>query len=543
MAGNSAGSDKPADGSNSSAHAQKAAQSRALESAGASNSMGGPQQPAQPSIESIPMQSRPSSSSDTQTPSIAPTTAQALPAAVSSSTSSSPSSAVIAGAVLGGVVLLLALVSLVVIKRGHRKKAAKRTKQGGARHATVQNPWTSRSDLMGSLTDIQYLSFKTDHWPYLQRDRSRTAPVQDHVKVSLPSQPAKSDIREQRPAAITIVADHSGVELAPLSAAPAEALTDHDHNLLPKPRTREAETTVEGDDTQIDRCLSYYMKRRTCASMQPETMSALPSPLPQALDNPPSPTRAPTSAARISFTKFAKTANLLEKIRRSQIRLNDEALSKARSEGFRISRAPSHKIMTGREVDEPCPSPASFASRTEATKDDASSSFSPERQTGTKIPAHQRPHSKLLYQHGETPSAGGGDQDALGSSPAISEEPHSAFEYAEYYDSCLPAATSPARTPARQALTANDAEDAIVMPWGANHSPCRSSALSPRRSENMSIRQRSATFSQASPLAWPASLSVETDGDAAVAGRGGMGSLSNVSMQRESAQVDEVIRF
>lgn len=383
---------------------------------------------------------------------------------------------------------------------------------------------------MGNLSDSQYASFRTDdcqqQWPYLQRDRSRTVSEQDHVKVSLPSEPLQGEAsvvhREHGPGHISKpnLSEQSGVELAQLSAVPQETPSHLDHNLLGEPSLREAETTFEGgDDTQIDRCLSYYMKRRTVTSMHPEAPSALPSPLPPDLDHPPSPSQ--NSALRRSF-KFAKTANLLEKIRRSQIRLNDEALSKARSEGFRFSRAPDARVVT----EEPCPSSASSANSTEATKYDVSSSFSPENLTGAKIPAHWRPHSHL--QKGKTPAIG--DQDNLGSSPA--SEPHSAFEYAEYYDTYLPGAV---HTSGRAALTANDAEDGYALPW-SNHSPCRSSALSPRRSENASMRQRSATFSQGSPLAWPESASLETD-DAASKSH-----LSGVSC-RESAQVDEVIRF
>ncbi|SJX66092.1 uncharacterized protein SRS1_13534 [Sporisorium reilianum f. sp. reilianum] len=533
--------DKKKDGSKSADQSKKAENStQSANDSGSSPQNPQPAQPSQPAellSQPIPIQSP--SSSDMQAPVVAPEVApsqgQPLPAVGTSSHSSTPNIAVIAGAALGGVVLLLALVSLVAYKCSRRKKPAARSKQP-SRQPTMQSPWTSRTDLMGSLTDIQYPSYKADdhrqqQWPYLQRDRSRTASAQEHVQVSLPSHPVQGDgfgdTCEKRPEPITVMSEQSGVEMAQLSAVPHEPFNHHDPNLLQGSTMREAETTVEGDEAQIDRCLSYYMKRHTRASMQAEPISALPSPMPRELDFPPSPTQ--NSAARRSF-KFAKTANLLEKIRRSQIRLNDEALSKAKNEGFRISTLPQ-RVAT---LEEERRSSASSTNSTEATKYDASSSFSPEKQ-GAKIPAHWRPHSKLHYQNGQQQSAGAG-QDVLGSSPAVSE-PHSAFEYAEYYESYLPAA---APTPAQLALTANDAEDGFAVPWG-NHSPCRSSALSPRRSENASIRQRSATFNQVSPLHWPASASVETDSDAG--GRGGKGHLSTVSMHRESAQVDEVIRF
>ena len=319
---------------------------------------------------------------------------------------------------------------------------------------------------------------------------------------------------------------------------------NHHQGILPTPADqvelshraslRDGERTCEGDDGQIDRCLSYYMKRHTRASMHPDTTLDLPSPLPRRIS---AASPAPETQDRVmrrSF-KFPKTANLLEKIRRSQIRLNEEALAQARKEGHRISRPTSQARSSVQGAQAGILSP--FSDETEASRNDVSDSFGSTavaEPTGQNLPAHWR-SSATLNRTGAA-CGGANDQDVLGSSPAVSE-PHSAFEYADYYDSYLPH-TSIRLQPADD----GDVEDDFALPW-QNHSPCRSSALSPRLSSSVSMRQRSATFSQASPLAWPRSANTDTTADGGAL-RHTQSHLSAVAdPQRGSPQADEVIRF
>ncbi|KAJ9478775.1 hypothetical protein PHBOTO_002263 [Pseudozyma hubeiensis] len=209
------------------------------------------------------------------------------------------------------------------------------------------------------------------------------------------------------------------------------------------------------------------MKRRTTASVPPEALPHLRSPVPLQQNFVVPHTSAQTTDRTVDFPK---TPNLLERIRRSQIRLDEEALSKAKNEGFRLSR--------------------------------------------------------MLPPDGPA-------EKNFGTSPAISE-PHSAFEYAEYYDSYLPGAHL---SVAPQGLSADDP----ALRW-QDHSPSRSSALSPRRSTTVSMRQRSATLSQASPAAWPSSLYVD-DGSKVASRHPSKRRLDLRNSHRDSAQVDEVIRF
>ena len=356
-------------------------------------------------------------------------------------------------------------------------------------------------------------------WPYLQRERSETWSTRDHVEASMSSQSTHGTLFGggheplAEPSAKLLAYESEQVEQ--IDAEETDAWEQRAQaGIVRKPSIQEAEITVEGDELQIDRCLSYYMKRRTGASDHdhPEALSNLPSPMPQEMDDPSTLVRTADKSGRRSL-KFVKTANLLEKIRRSQIRLNEEALSKAKSEGYRLSVAPSRRSVREIEGAHFSSSPASTTGGTDATKYDVSSSFTPPRSRaeGPKIPAHWRDSSNIRLEHSRNLSlARTGEQDEFSSSP------HSAFEYADYYEGYLPNA----RQTSIRLEPASEAEDGIALPW-QDHSPCRSSALSPRGSTIASVRQRSGTSSQASPMAWSPGVDAEGHAHATEGGKPG----------------------
>lgn len=474
----------------------------------------------------------------------------------------------IAGATAGGVVLLLVLLTVIACKCSNRKKTTAKENPGATSRNEIQNGMSSvrMADLMTKHTDYAYRSssvkshVRTQGYPYLQSNHSKAGSEEEHVSLAILQQQStgfpltRGNIRglDSIVQPIDYESQQHTLELnQPEVQHGGESENDHLSMHSHRASLGDGEKTFEGDDGQIDRCLSYYVKRHTQASIQPDVLPCLRSPLPRdSIPDLPSPLprhlymagESPTlpeaqdRPVRRSF-KFPKTANLLERIRRSQIRLNDEALCKAKKEGYRVSRPVSHKARTSVQ-EAPCFNSSPISVGTDASKYDASSSYVSMTRgdpASRKIPAHWRSSSRVQRYVAE--ASGAADADVLGTSPAVSE-PHSAFEYADYYDSYLPGPHTCLRLP----LTSEDVGDGFAVPW-QDHSPCRSSALSPRQSTNMSMRQRSATFSLASPLAWPPSATAETSADAAQLRRS-KSHLSTVpDIHRESAEVDEVIRF
>ncbi|SPO25079.1 uncharacterized protein UTRI_02823_B [Ustilago trichophora] len=536
--------------------------------------LGQSNQPDQPNQSSQSDQSTSRQLPTTQGANLQPPTAAASRAPVSSTATaptvegSKPSIAMIAGATAGGVVLLLVLFTVIACKCSNRKKTAAKEYPDATSKDGIKNGMSSvrTADLMMKHTDYAYPSssvgshVRTQGYPHLQSNHSKAGSGEDHVSLAIPQerstgfQLTRGDLRGLDSIAqpIEYGSQQNTLELnQPGVQHGGESENDH----LPVHSYRaslgDGEKTFEGDDGQIDRCLSYYMKRHTRASVHPDVLPGLRSPLPRdSIPDLPSPLPrhlhmaggSPTTPEaqdrpdRRSF-KFPKTTNLLERIRRSQIRLNNEALSKARKEGYCVSGPVSHKARTSvQEASSFNSSPISVG--TDASKYDASSSYVSMTRgdpASRKIPAHWRSSSKVQRQLAE--ASGAADPDVLGTSPAVSE-PHSAFEYADYYDSYLPGPHTSLRLP----LTSEDVGDGFAVPW-QDHSPCRSSALSPRQSTNMSMRQRSATFGLASPSAWPSDATAETSADAAQLRRS-KSHLSTVpDIHRESAEVDEVIRF
>lgn len=423
-----------------------------------------------------------------------------------------PSVAVIAGVALGAFILILILGSIVAFKCSQRKKrnAPASLNADVQRAASFSDCQEQGGHVAGRAVDRSFstygMSSQLEKPIWAAQGRSaEVALEQGHVSFSL-SPPRSRDL-------LTAENDHhprppTGQQDLQQDDSTQPGFTMHEQvspcTAMPSARheadVEKVERACEGDDNQIDRCLSYYMKRRTCASVQSPPLPAVPAPLPtqHELSTLQSATRDRSS--RKSF-KFPKTANLFEKIRRSQIRLNDEALSKARGEGLHIS-------------------PVRDRSSRLDSKDTWPSRYD---QSSSSIPAHWRCSTKLDRSEQLD------DEDVLGSSP------HSAFEYADYYDSYLP---GPYNSAMLQPSQDDFGRPGFGVPW-QNDSPCRSSALSPRRSTTVSVRQRSATFSQASPC-WPPSAS-----PAGHDSSDRRGHLSHVSIQSraESMEAGEVIRF
>lgn len=379
--------------------------------------------------------------------------------AKATSASSKPSIAVLTGAAFGGLVLVLMAVGVAMYWRRRKKGSAPAPARGGEVVGGPEGPVTDKTVHFASAPSVivEHVHPFTPSQRSLASSSGKENEVQHDIRDYDIGQP-----KHQQFVPGQLV---NAVERKPLPIRPSIALNEEN----------EGERTMQEDDGQIDRCLSYYMKRN---SRSPATTS------PQApCDTTEELSPSPTRKSRRSFA-FAKTANLLEKIRRSQIRLDSEALQ-SKLEGSPVPNKPGSHDAT-------------------PSKYDHSSSFvTPERQA---LPAHWRSSSRDLY----------------GSSPG-----HDAFEYADYYE------------------THTATQEAFALPWmdqspcrssglSPRQSPCRSSALSPRQS---SLRQRSATFGQTD---WSRDDS-EDDGGGV---RRVMSNLSSVKAKRRSEEEGgEVIRF
>ncbi|EST05848.2 hypothetical protein PSEUBRA_004894 [Kalmanozyma brasiliensis GHG001] len=396
-----------------------------------------------------PTTSQPQAASPLNEPpiSVAPSpSAASLPNASSAGTSrehhsAKPNLAILAGAILGGLMLLLLIIGAVVYWCGHRKKEA--TKSKTVRFAkgignTSAGP-TKRPDSSDYPDDESNHSYHTAS----QGHQREQPPVAKHEQ---PPVPVHGAVQIEMP-------PHHPMRrrIEPLEADQIQ-LRDREAATIRKPSIEIAEKTADDDDAQIDRCLSYYLKHHRRASNHPDDdiRASLPSQLEMTL----SPTKidAQDRGDRRSLG-FPKTGSLFQKIRRSQIRLNEEALFPAKREARHSSRRVSETVDT-------------------SLRDTASSSYDPS--TPPSIEKVPRINVPLNWRGSSKPHQD--ERDVQGSPP------HSAFEYAYMAGSH------------RLPFVPDDAEAAWTPPW-QDHSPCRSSALSPRRSGPESVRQRSATHS------------------------------------------------
>ncbi|SNX83517.1 uncharacterized protein MEPE_02224 [Melanopsichium pennsylvanicum] len=507
-------------------------------------------EPIQKSPLSLPQQSIPlppptPSSTNLYVPIAAATQAQhsmALPKTVDRP---KPSIAVIAGATLGGIVLFLVLLMVSAYKCSNRKTAVRKGNAATfSRDATY--PATTSTRKIKTMQEEANVAFPMcDQSSQAVHQRTSTDFPRDCLQSSQKKQQAGSAMLQRSPTVVPINPinpinlrshefigipmdqDARGQNLGPNRSSYSHG--GEDMNTDPPELDQslshqdEEKTDEGGDDCEIDRCLSYYMKRRTRFSEPSGLIQDLPSPLAQHLNNLTTEFEMKDRASRSSL-KFAKTSKLLEKIRRSQIRLNNEALLNARREGYRASKS----IHSADRTDVPesqsyTSSPISVATETSrCDNSEAFTSVKTQGKAGKKIPAHWRSSSKLHRYRDEFGSHN--EQAMSDSSPGVSES-HSAFEYADYYDSYLP---GPHTSVSLQV------QDGFA---------CRSWALSPRRSENRSARQRSATFSQGSSPAWPQSANLDVAGDLAAMRRTRSHLSSASDIQRQSAEFDDVIRF
>ncbi|KAJ1041283.1 hypothetical protein NDA10_003070 [Ustilago hordei] len=423
-----------------------------------------------------------------------------------------PSVSAMAGIALGIVVLLLMLGSVLAYKFGHRKKKGAQLRSSAG---VISDPSESYSPAQGYGTGqivekVSGLSYgtglQTENSVRATQERSAEAGMEpQHLSLSM-SPPRERDL-------IAAQGDHGqrsslkpeGLQQSEQSEPGCQPQLQHQSSGVGplngghRSSFKDGERTCEGDDDQIERCLSYYMKRHTRASAKAAPVPDASVSLHEISEQNAFPQSVRNSLSRRSF-KFPKTANLFEKIRRSQLRLNDEALSKARGEDLRISAALAH------------------------TSDSQSTSPSRYDQSCSTIPAHWRSSTKLRQD------------EELDNEITLGSSPHSAFEYADYYDSYLPGPHTSIRL---QRPHEDIEEDGFALPW-QNNSPCRSSALSPRRSTTtVSVRQRSTSFNQGSPCWPPSEISAGNDSNDR------RGHLSHVSANsyRESAEAGEVIRF
>lgn len=466
---------------------------------------------------------------------------------------SGPNLGVICGVAVGGLVFVLTLIGVVVYKFRCRKKTTSQNEpdaDDGVANRPPEAWFTTRNELTESPADSKFPSFTPGSRERQLAQRNSIAEClekasrQEHASVvSNRSNPIPGIELAERGQVNSATLDLPSVTLPEHPIIQQQEPKTNSENLFPCPEgtphrfgLHDAEITVEGEEAQIDRCLSYYMKR-----VSAEAPSNPRSPLTQDRDfatklaPPLDPDPDPDNSGRRSMIKFTKTANLLEKVRRSQIRLNDEALAKAKMEGFRLSRFSTHRVESSKASSE------TFIPSEASRYDISSSSVSIQRQTEVQhnITDHWR-YSSKSHHEGKHVSGELGNSDVLESSPGFSE-PHSAFEYADYYDGYM----TETNLSVRYGPTTDSPDEGFTVPW-QNDSPCRSSALSPRASTTVSMRQRSATITHGSPLTRPQKDSWDANSkDAeAMVHRSSSHPLSTViDLQRESAMVDEVIRF
>lgn len=421
--------------------------------------------------------------------------------------------------------LLLLVLSLVACWCGHRKKAA-------ARGKAVRFAQSSDTTGINAMKQIDFAEYPDD-----ASNRSFHTASQGHHEV----QPASKQVEPARPSRDSTSSERSAherggiLQARPLEVAQdafsvgADAGTSDRGQLLHKSElTRDVQVelqptedaTIEGDELQIDRCLSYYLRHRSRASSFRGADTQDPPPLPDNSYLSRSPARDETPRKSLGF---AKTGNLLRKIRRSQIRLNEEALSKAKCD-----RGGDCRALSAVEVD----SPRRCSGITSPSEYDPSTpSILVDHQGQADVPAHWRSSYQIRPTHKSASDAG--DPDVFGSSP------HSAFEYADFYDRYM----SPSGRSV-QSIGLGYEYQGSALPWQSN-SPCRSSALSPRWSAIGGVRQRSATLSLVSTSKWGANADglLHATADEAAGSRPGSGFRRASAKQRESEEVGEVIRF
>lgn len=432
---------------------------------------------------------------------------------------------VLSAAISGGVVLLLVLLGVIVLWRKRRRNAVQKAGSAPDLRLKIGPP-----EIPGekSVNDTAHAMDRGT------RQLSQTSLQHGHV--SLPMAHAQQSEftlvdgeRSKWPACNDSAAQlqrsdscRSELQQESLSGRP-ELLPENGWDNI------RAASPYDGDEKEIDRCLSYYMKRSTRVSLPPVELAELaeggePSMLEDNTSSlPPSPV-VNRMSTRKSFV-FPKTAGLLAKIRKSQIRLNNEALAIGSHNdhplpvtGFSLDHGNgSSRLMSSTMPDSGAPTRGS--EEHESTFESLSLG-----RAGPDIPSHWRSSTRLRRSFA-------GDRDgnaAIDSSPSLSE-PHPAFEYNDSYENHTPAAHGSPWL----GVGLGDGYDCYSATW-QDRSPCRSSALSPRRSMTSTVRQRSATFSQCAPSRSP--LFQENDADGAHA-------ASPMSARHLSQEANDVIRF
>lgn len=472
-----------------------------------------------------------------------------------SSVSSTPESpkvnvAVVAGATVGAIVLLLFLVTAIVYRRCCYKKQAAKTTESVHGEGTEQIRDGHRTIVRS--TGSREPESARRATSSMQNQNLQQSSEREHIKLPLPldgilAQLTAEAISDQSTRSFsqthdnTTSADDSrrGVGSQLTGRHPDEQqgskILDFSHRISFKPD----EKGCDSEEWQIDRCLSYYLKRHTRSSLHPGTLQEMPSPpLPQPFvaERSPTSTKVQDRFSRKSL-KLPKTTNLLEKIRRLQSHRDGDALPQSNKEDGCFLNSYSYAPRASFEGQHgfTCSicSPSSKSSEYDASSSYVSSA--PQTPVEQAVPISRNSYPR---EHRQDVVNAANELDTLGSSPAVSE-PHSAFEYADYYDSYLPGPHASVRLQ----LTNEDGEDGLSLPW-QNHSPCKTSALSPRHSTSFSLRQRSGTLSLASPL--PPPLSTKTD---AVSSEGGVAQQAKCHLSqgpgthRPSSEMDEVIRF
>lgn len=432
------------------------------------------------------------------------------------------STPVLAGAIVGGLMLLLLVLSLIACWCRHRKKATAKGK------AVRFAPGSDKTTEIGAVKQIDFADFPDDasnrSFHTASQGHHETQPASKQLDNTCPSRNSSSsqplvhrrgDPSESRP--LEEAQDECFVGADADKSDCVHALQDNEltrDEQVNLQRTEDA--TVDGDELQIDRCLSYYLRHHSRASSFRGADTQDPPPLPDHsyLSHSPAHEGTPDETPRKSLG-FTKTGNLLWKIRQSQNRLNEEALFKAKcGDGMDCTTLNGVETETQRRGSD-TPSPSILV----------------DQQGQADVPAHWRSSYQLRPSH--KPVSDAGDRDVFGSSP------HSAFEYADFYDRYM----SPS---GRSVLSTclDYADQGSALPWQSN-SPCRSSALSPRWSAIGGIRQRSATLSLVSPSRCTANadgfLHATADEEAGSPSGGGLCRAS--AKQRESEEVGEVIRF
>ncbi len=429
---------------------------------------------------------------------------------------------ILSAAIAGGVVLLLVLLGAIFLWRKRRRDAVQKAGSAPDLRLKIGHPEIPGEKSVNNTAQVMDRE---------SRQASQTSLQHGHV--SLPMAHAQQSEftlvdgeRSKWPACNDSAAQlqrsdscHSELQQESLSGRP-ELLPESGWDNI------RAASPYDGDDKEIDRCLSYYMKRSTRISLPPVELAEAcePSMLEDNTNSlPPSPV-VNRMSTRKSFV-FPKTAGLLAKIRKSQIRLNNEALATGSHNDHPLPVASfdlGHANGSSRSISSTMPESDALARGSEE-HETTFESLSLGR-AGPDIPSHWRSSTRLRRSF-----AGGRDgSNAIDSSPGRSE-PHATFEYNDSYENQNPAAHGSPWL----GVGLGDGYDCYSATW-QDRSPCRSSALSPRRSMTSTVRQRSATFSQCAPSRSP--LFQENDADGAHA-------ASPMSARHLSQEANDVIRF